>query len=60
MGRVCWSESHGYRSNSDCGVENSGGMALQNLCKDLDHQRPMVRGLKDHDHPLRIREQLTL
>jgi hypothetical protein len=32
-------------------LKSSGGMALQNLCRSIEIQRPIVRGLKDRDHP---------
>jgi hypothetical protein len=51
MGRVCWSESRGYRSNSDRGVEKLRRNGVAKPMQELDHQRPVVRGLKDRDNP---------
>jgi hypothetical protein len=54
MGWVCWSESHGYRSNSDRGFENLRRNGVAESTRELDHQKPVVRGLKDREHPLLI------
>jgi hypothetical protein len=52
MVRVCWSESHGYRSNSDRGVERLRRNGVVESTQELDHQRPIVNGSKDRDRPL--------
>jgi hypothetical protein len=53
--RVSWS-----RSNSDREVENLRRNGVAESMQELDHQRPVVRGSKDRDHPLRIRERSPL
>jgi hypothetical protein len=50
MGRVCWSESRGYRSNSDREVENLRRNGIAESTQELDRQRSIVRGSKDRDH----------
>jgi hypothetical protein len=52
MGQVYWSESRAYKSNSDRGVEKLRRNGIAESTQDLDHQRLMVRGSKDHDRPL--------
>jgi hypothetical protein len=60
MGRVCWSESRGSRSNSDRGVENLRRNGIAESTQEIERQRPVVRGSKDRDRPLRIRERSPL
>jgi hypothetical protein len=56
MGQVFWSESCGYRSNSDRGVENVGRNDVAESMQELDDHRSIIRGSKDRDHPLQIWE----
>jgi hypothetical protein len=60
MGWVYWSESRGYRSNSDRGVEKLKRNSVAKSMQELDHQKPVVRGSKDRDRPLRIQERSPL
>jgi hypothetical protein len=48
------------RSNSDHEVENIKRNGIAESTQELAHQRPFVRGSKDHDHPHRIQERLPL
>jgi hypothetical protein len=53
--RVSWS-----RSNSDREVENLRRNGIAESTQEIERQRPVVRGSKDRDHPLRIRERSPL
>jgi hypothetical protein len=45
-----------YRSNFDCEFEKLRRNGIVESMQDIEHQRPVVSGSKDHDRPLQIQE----
>jgi hypothetical protein len=53
--RVSWS-----KSNSDCEVEKIRRNGIEKYTQEIENQRFVVRGSKDHGRPLRIQERLPV